>query len=133
MVGEREANCFRSSCSASDFRRHRLVRFGGLCLTVVSFEQKTQSLIDAFVEEKSHQDACQQELLGLFKRFQCQGPGNGGKALQEIFQCVAAGQIVEEGLNRHSGPSKHGHAVHCLGISYDRLGHVFIVAQSVAW
>ena len=61
-----------------------------------------------------------------------QRAGDSREAFQEVFQRVAALQIVEQRLNRHSRPSKHGRSVHRFGISRDRLRHVSIVAQSGA-
>jgi hypothetical protein len=55
---------------------------------------------------------------------------NCRESCQEIFERVAALQIIEESLNRHARPTEDRNTVHCLGISDDRLRHVVILSQA---
>ncbi len=53
-----------------------------------------------------------------------------GNPLEEVFQSLSAFQIIEEGLDGHSGSAEYRRAVHDLGVPGNRLRHVSILAQT---
>ena len=55
----------------------------------------SESLIDTFVDQNAHLGAGEQKALRFFERGDGRFARDGGKALQEVFECFAALQIVE--------------------------------------
>lgn len=55
----------------------------------------SESLIDTFVDQNTHLRAGEQKVLRLFESGDCRFTGDGGKALQEVFECLSAFQVVE--------------------------------------
>ena len=60
-------------------------------------------------------------LLHLFQHADCLFSGYRWKPREEIGQRIAGLKVVEKGLHRHTGPSKHGRATHDLLIDADVL------------
>jgi len=65
-----------------------------------------ESLIDTFVDQNAHLGTGEQTALRFFERGDGRFARDRGKTLQEIFECFAAFQVVEQSLDRHSRPAK---------------------------
>ena len=72
----------------------------------------------------------QQQSARFFQCVQRQGTRNCGEACQKIVQTFAALEIIEEGLDWHSGAAKDRDTVHSFGVFDDCVSHASIVAQA---
>jgi len=94
---------------------------------VVTGQIIPEPLIDTFVDQNPHLRAGEQQFLRFFesgdRRLSC----HGRKALEEVFECFAALQVVEQRLNRHTCPAKDGSPSEDVFVLNDDI-HVVIVA-----
>jgi hypothetical protein len=65
-----------------------------------------ESFVDTFVDQNTHLRTGEQKALRFFEGSDRRFARDGGKALQEVFECFAALQVVKQSLDRHSRPAK---------------------------
>ena len=104
-----------------------LGKAGGLA--VVAGKQEAHALVDTFVDQKPHQARASSRCLASSSACSANARETVRKSFQKLLDRVAALQVVEQGLNRHSRPPEHGCAVHNFRIFRDRPCHPYIVSQ----
>ena len=72
---------------------------------------------------------CEQRPPRFLDRLQSHGARDRRKPLQEVFQRIAACEVLDQRLHRHPCPAEYGHPMHRFRIASDRCSHVLIVAQ----
>ena len=98
-------------------------------LALVTNEVMTESLVYAFVQEKTHSTADEQGFFRLFQSLQGMLPADGVEPLQKPVKAVSGLKVFEECTHQDSCASKRGRTGHNSGIANDDGFHVFIVPQ----
>ena len=100
------------------------------CLAVVAGQRVPESHIEPLVDQNAHLRTCEQKMFCFFESGDGRFTRDGRKSLQKVFECFSALQVVEERLEGHSGPAKHGSSAKNIRI-FDDDPHEIIVSRAI--